>query len=38
VHQYAQVDDELVLAASGRLGDFDEFVTQMSSWLAMQPD
>jgi uncharacterized protein YutE (UPF0331/DUF86 family) len=38
VHQYAQVDDALVLAASDRLGDFDEFVAQMSSWLAAQTD
>jgi uncharacterized protein YutE (UPF0331/DUF86 family) len=36
VHQYAQVDDGIVLAASARLVEFEEFVTQVSSWLAAQ--
>ncbi len=36
VHQYAQVDDAIVLAASERLGNFDRFVSQLSGWLADQ--
>jgi uncharacterized protein YutE (UPF0331/DUF86 family) len=36
VHQYAQVDDAIVLAASERLADFDSFVSQLSDWLADQ--
>lgn len=38
VHQYAQVDDAVVLAASARLDQFDHFVSQLSGWLAAQPD
>jgi len=36
VHQYAKVDDAIVLAAWGRLADFDSFVSQLSEWLAEQ--
>lgn len=36
VHQYAQVDDDIVLAASDRLDEFDGFVSQLSDWLAEQ--
>ncbi len=36
VHQYAQVDDAIVRAASERLGEFDDFVTQVSAWLHHQ--
>jgi uncharacterized protein YutE (UPF0331/DUF86 family) len=33
VHQYAVVDDRIVLAAVERLGDFDDFVAQVSVWM-----
>ena len=36
VHQYAQVDDGIVLAASERLDEFDAFVSQVSQWLTEQ--
>lgn len=38
VHQYAPVDDAVVLAASDRLDQFDHFVSQHSGWLAAQRD
>lgn len=38
VHQYAQVDDGIVLASSARLVEFEDFVTQVSSWLVAQHD
>jgi len=38
VHQYARVDDGIVLAASARLVEFEDFVTQVSSWLVAQHD
>ena len=38
VHQYALVDDAIVLAASERLDDFDQFVSQLSGWLVDQRD
>ena len=36
VHQYAEVDDAIVLTAWERLADFDSFVSQLSEWLAEQ--
>lgn len=33
VHQYAQVDDHIVVAALGRLDDFDRFVAGVSGWV-----
>ena len=36
VHQYAEVDDAIVLSAWERLADFDSFVSQLSEWLAEQ--
>ena len=33
VHQYAQVDDRIVLASVDRLVDFDRFVADGSSWM-----
>ena len=38
VHQYAQVDDRIVLASVDRLGDFDRFVTEVSSWMTSLDD
>jgi len=35
-HQYAEVDDTVVLTAWERLADFDSFVSQLSEWLAEQ--
>jgi uncharacterized protein YutE (UPF0331/DUF86 family) len=37
VHQYAQVDDDIVRAAAHRLDEFEQFVVQVSAWLADQP-
>lgn len=37
VHQYAQVDDDIVRAAAHRLDEFERFVIQVSAWLADQP-
>lgn len=36
VHQYAQVDDGIVLDALDQLDQFDSFVTQVSRWLRAQ--
>lgn len=33
VHQYAEVDDDLVIAAVDRLSDLDSFTTQVADWL-----
>ena len=33
VHQYALVDDRIVFGAVDRLGDFDDFVAQISGWM-----
>lgn len=33
VHQYATVDDRIVLESVGRLVDFDSFVTAVSAWM-----
>lgn len=33
VHQYAEVDDDRVVDALGRLDDFRDFVSQVSAWL-----
>lgn len=38
VHQYTDVDDQIVLAASGRLDELTAFVAQVSSWLESQRD
>ena len=38
VHQYAQVDDRIVLASVDRLGDFDRFVADVSSWMTSLDD
>lgn len=36
VHQYAQVDDGIVVGALDQLDQFDSFVTQVSRWLQAQ--
>lgn len=36
VHQYAAVDDELVLAALDELDDLRAFVAQVSAWMVAQ--
>jgi uncharacterized protein YutE (UPF0331/DUF86 family) len=33
VHQYAIIDDRIVLESVDRLADFDSFVTQVSAWM-----
>ncbi len=33
VHQYAEVDDDRVVGFLDRLGDIDQFVAAVSSWL-----
>lgn len=33
VHQYAVVDDDLVVAALDRLDEFDHFVSEVSVWI-----
>lgn len=33
VHQYAEVDDDVVIAALGSLDDLRDFVTQVSTWV-----
>lgn len=33
VHQYAEVDDRMVVANLGRLEDFDRFVAQVGRWI-----
>jgi uncharacterized protein YutE (UPF0331/DUF86 family) len=33
VHRYAEVDDEIVLAALDQLDQFESFVTEVSRWL-----
>ena len=37
VHQYADIDDRLVLAQLDRLDDLDGFVGAVSAWLKGQP-
>jgi uncharacterized protein YutE (UPF0331/DUF86 family) len=36
VHQYAAVDDEIVVAALSRIAEFDRFVAETSAWLLRQ--
>lgn len=36
VHQYADVDDDRVVANLDRLGDFDDYVSQVGTWVAAQ--
>ena len=36
VHQYAEVDDDVVVAYLDHLGDIDAFVTQVTGWMATQ--
>lgn len=36
VHQYAEVDDSIVVANLDLLGDLDDFVTQLAHWAAEQ--
>ncbi|CAN5180317.1 hypothetical protein BH20ACT5_BH20ACT5_06280 [soil metagenome] len=36
VHQYAEVDDSIVVANLDLLGDLDDFVTQLARWAAEQ--
>ena len=36
VHQYAEVDDGIVIEMLDRLGDFGAFVEQVSRWLVAQ--
>lgn len=36
VHQYAEVDDAIVLAALDRLDDLRAFVSQVSAWILQQ--
>jgi uncharacterized protein YutE (UPF0331/DUF86 family) len=36
VHQYTEVDDDIVLAALGRLDELTGFVTQVSRWVLSQ--
>ena len=38
VHQYATVDDTIVVAALERLDEFDTFVSAVSTWLTEQRD
>jgi len=33
VHQYAEVDDDLVIAGVDRLSDLASFTTQVADWL-----
>jgi uncharacterized protein YutE (UPF0331/DUF86 family) len=35
-HQYAAVDDTIVIAALDRLAEFDRFVSDVSAWLIAQ--
>ena len=36
VHQYAEVDDDIVIAALDRLDDLQAFVSQVSAWILQQ--
>lgn len=36
VHQYADVDDDRVIAMLDRVGDLEAFVSQTSAWVAAQ--
>lgn len=38
VHQYADVDDQKVVANLDRLGDLDEYVRQLGDWVVGQSD
>jgi uncharacterized protein YutE (UPF0331/DUF86 family) len=38
VHQYADIDDRLVLAQLDRLEELDGFVSAVTAWLGRQPD
>lgn len=37
VHQYAEVNDDRVVAALDELGDLDDFVAQVAGWTTSQP-
>jgi uncharacterized protein YutE (UPF0331/DUF86 family) len=37
VHQYAEIDDDLVLGNLDHIGDLDAFVAAVSSWVRDQP-
>lgn len=37
VHQYAEVDDDRVIAALGDLDDLDAYVAQVAAWTTSQP-
>lgn len=38
VHQYAEVDDDKVIAHLDEIEDLRSFVTQVAAWVASQPD
>lgn len=38
VHQYIDVDDDVVVAALGRLDEFERFVAEVSAWLLDQAE
>ena len=37
VHQYAEVDDDRVVASLGDLDDLDAYVAQVAAWTTSQP-